>query len=706
MGKLRAQSGRKQIAVIVFAVAVSAALLLVMLTGTDGTRVSAQTGDTPTPAPTATPVDDGSGQIEIRDVQEKSNPPRYGNMDSMLNDLVQQVEDGVVSAEAAASSAPISDDESVAVTIHTEAGYTDTVQQYLEDNEASPGSVGEEYIEAYVPVTQLGSLSQQEGVITVSTIIPPKPLEEGFVGPGVSIHGADVWHLAGLKGEGVKIGVLDVGYLGFQELMGVEVPSEENVHALCFNELGSPTEELRHCEVDSIHGTAVVETLYDIAPNATYYIANLTTFGDMRKAVEWMVSQDVHVINQSAGWIWTGPGDGTSPLEFSPLNTVDYAAENGALWVNSAGNDAETNWIGSFNDPDGDDVHNFDGEDECNEILLEAEEVFIGQLRWDDVWLQARFIDLDLFLVHKDTSEVVARSDNFQWRYRRPFEAFLFEAEVKGEYCLEVRKFYGADPAWIQVSSFSGQYLDYYVDGFEITDPAGSANPALLAVGATRWTDTNEIEFFSSRGPTLDGRIKPDIVGVDGAQSVAYDRPFYGTSQSSPHVAGLAALVLQNFETMGAVDAAEYLKTHALERGEPGADNTWGYGLAALPVSDASPPELPSTTDCQTGIEIPENGSSGEVEIEGSWDDDCISEQTPISPRQRGDFYTRLYTFETTADRAVTITLRSSEVEDTFLYLLEDWGPDGDVVEFNDDIDERDDLHSQLEGVCKVLAIG
>ena len=696
MGKFRAQSGRKQVAIMVFAVAMSAALLFMMLTGTDGTRVLAQTGDTPTPAPSATPVDDGSAQIEVRDAQEKDYPPKYVNMDSTLNELVQQVEDGVVSAAAAASSAPISDDESVAVTIYLEAGYADAVQQYLEDNGVSPGNVGQEYIEAYVPVTLLGGLSQQEGVITVSTIIPPQPLQEGFVGPGVSIHGADVWQQAGLKGEGVRIGVLDVGYLGFQELMGVEVPSEGNVHALCFNELGSPTEELRHCEIDSVHGTAVVETLYDIAPNATYYIANLTTPGDMRKAVEWMASHDVDVINMSAGWSWSGPGDGTSPLENSPLNTADYAAENGILWVNAAGNEAESNWIGAFNDPDGNDVHNFEGEDECNEVFLNAEETLIAQLRWDDVWLRARFLDLDLLLVHKETSQVVARSDNYQWRYPRPFELFLFEAEVKGEYCLEVSKFYGDDPAWIQVMAFTGQYLDYYVEGYEITDPAGSASPAMLAVGATRWTNTDEIEFFSSRGPTLDGRIKPDIVGVDGTMSVTYEGSFYGTSQASPHVAGLAALVAQNFPDMGAVDVAEYLERNALDRGEPGEDNTWGHGIAALPPSDASPPELPSTTDCQTGIEVPDNGSSGEVEIEGRWDDDCISGQTPIPPRARGDYYTRFYTFETTAARAVTITLRSSEVEDTFLYLLEDWGPDGDVVEFNDDIAGRNDLHSQL----------
>lgn len=686
----------RRASLLLLAVAVSAALLFSLLIGTDGTTAQAQTADTPTPTPTATPAsNESSGLAGVRSPQEKANPPRYGNMDSMLNDLVQQVETGAASASYAAASAPISDDESVAVTLHLEPGYAETLQQYLEDNGASPRNVGEEYIEAYVPVTLLGSLSQREGVITVSTIIPPQPLQERFIGPGVSLHGADAWHLAGLKGEGVKIGVIDVGYLGFQELMGVEVPSEENVHALCFNELGSPTQELSHCEIDSLHGTAVVETLYDIAPNATYYIANLTTLGDMRKAVEWMASHGVDVINMSAGWTWSGPGDGTSPLENSPLNTVDYAAANGILWVNAAGNEGRSNWLGPFNDPDGNDVHNFEGDDECNEVFLNTEDTLIAQLRWDDVWLQARFLDLDLALVHKETKQVVARSDNYQWRFPRPFEALLFEAEVKGDYCLEVSKFYGAEPAWIQVMAFTSQRLGYRVSGYEITDPAGSANPAVLAVGATQWTDTSEIEFFSSKGPTIDGRIKPDIVGVDGTASVTYEGPFFGTSQASPHVAGLAALVMQNFPNMEAVDVANYLERNALDRGEPGPDYTWGYGFAVLPPPDESSPGLPLITGCQTEIEIPDNDSSGELEFTGNWDDDCISEQTPI-PGIQGDFYARFYTFETTADRAVTITLMSSEVEDTFLYLLEDWGPDGDVVESNDDIAEHDDKHSQL----------
>lgn len=54
---------------------------------------------------------------------------------------------------------------------------------------------------------------------------------------------------------------------------------------------------------------------------------------------------------------------------------------------------------------------------------------------------------------------------------------------------------------------------------------------------------------FSSRGPTLDGRVKPDVAGagvqimaVDGATTSGY-KNFSGTSMSSPFTAGVAALM-------------------------------------------------------------------------------------------------------------------------------------------------------------------
>ena len=49
-------------------------------------------------------------------------------------------------------------------------------------------------------------------------------------------------------------------------------------------------------------------------------------------------------------------------------------------------------------------------------------------------------------------------------------------------------------------------------------------------------------------------------------------------------MAGLAALVKQRFPDFTPEEVAGYLKDHAAERGDPGADNTWGHGLAVLPT--------------------------------------------------------------------------------------------------------------------------
>ena len=77
--------------------------------------------------------------------------------------------------------------------------------------------------------------------------------------------------------------------------------------------------------------------------------------------------------------------------------------------------------MGSFNDTDGDGLHNFAGDAECNSMLLPSEDRMIAQLRWDDAW-SAPDTDLDLFLLDQRTGEVVRTSERFQIRYPIPYE--------------------------------------------------------------------------------------------------------------------------------------------------------------------------------------------------------------------------------------------------------------------------------------------
>ncbi len=98
---------------------------------------------------------------------------KYPNLGSHLNQLVSSVEEGRATAQQAAEGASIYSNESIAVTIHL-TGHVDEVVTFLEDNGGDPRNVGEDYIEAYVPVPLLGPVSERLGVIRVREIVPPQ----------------------------------------------------------------------------------------------------------------------------------------------------------------------------------------------------------------------------------------------------------------------------------------------------------------------------------------------------------------------------------------------------------------------------------------------------------------------------------------------------------------------------------------------------
>ena len=527
------------------------------------------------------------------------------------------MEAGQASAQDAASNSPVHSGESVAVTIYL-SGSVDEVVSFLEDNDGDPRNVGEDYIEAYVPVTLLGTVSEQPGVIRVREIVPPQPVEtfQSIIGHGPAVHGSPAWNQAGYSGQGVKVGVIDVGFRGLTSLMGTELPA--TVHARCYTDVGEFTENLADCEAPepvpdttipecrdavqpeaSDHGTIVAESLLDIAPRVELYVSQPGSRADLQDAAEWMASQGVSVINYSVSWFFDGPGDGTSPSSASPLNTVDQSVESGAIWVNSAGNSGQRAWFGDYSNPDGDGPISFGGQnDEVMDLSIRACRTYWVQLRWEDTW-EGAGTDLNLYLYDKSTGGIFEFSEDEQSGRSGdvPFEWFSYQFPFNSnDFGLVVIHESGDAPAWIQISVW-GTFIEHYTRNGSIGNPAESANPGMLAVGAAPWNNVHTIEPFSSRGPTPDGRVKPDIVGADCGVTARspldeYNRGFCGTSQASPHVAGMAALVRQRFPDYTPAEVASYLKDNAEQRRSPDPNNTWGHGFAVLPPPDgtAAPP--------------------------------------------------------------------------------------------------------------------
>ncbi|MFZ5516316.1 MAG: S8/S53 family peptidase [Candidatus Zhuqueibacterota bacterium] len=115
----------------------------------------------------------------------------------------------------------------------------------------------------------------------------------------------------------------------------------------------------------------------------------------------------------------------------------------------------------------------------------------------------------------------------------------------------------------------SWRYVIAPADGFNV-----------IAVGAV--FSTGDLVEFSSRGPTYDGRIKPDVMAqgwsVHSVQpgTLADYGGASGTSLASPLVAGVAALVLQAHPYLTPSQVRDALRNTASLANSPNNDFGWG----------------------------------------------------------------------------------------------------------------------------------
>jgi len=278
----------------------------------------------------------------------------------------------------------------------------------------------------------------------------------------------------------------------------------------------------------------------------------------------------------SAGLGYEGPGDGTGLVE----SIIDDAVAHGIFWANSAGNHAMAHWSGAWVDMDSSGFQNFAPGDKFNRVFVSAGTRITAFMRWSDPW-GGSCNDYDLYLISGST--IVARSINSQTCSQNPLEALTYVGPVAGTYGFIINRFSATGTSSFDLLVLTEQSLQYAVAADSVTAPADSASPGMVSVGAVPWSNASILEPFSSQGPMPDGRIKPDLVGIDAVSTFSLGPGgFSGTSAASPHVAGAAALIKQANPGFGPAQIKNFLVGTAVNLGSGSFNNQFGAGRLDL----------------------------------------------------------------------------------------------------------------------------
>jgi hypothetical protein len=492
-------------------------------------------------------------------------------------------------------------------------------------------------VQGWAPVFAIEAISKLDGVTFVDLPRYPQRSAGSVTTQGDAILNADDVRAAlGADGSGVRVGVISDGLEGLAAAQATgDLPAVNST--TCNVVPQSPTAPGAGAE-----GTAMLEIVHDIAPGAELWFGHFGTGTvlDFMAAVD-CLADHVDVIVDDIGWFNVGPYDGTSMVSLNAAQELNDPANRVRAYVNAVGNEADSHYQEGFVDSGfivGDplanywSLHRFQATSATSDaglglpcalgifcgdtVRLSPGAILIVHLQWSEPFGNASS-DYDLLLLDESDGSLSVMSADSQVGFGSdPVEVFAWVNSHGVETYVDI--LIGNYLGWAPARTFD-MFLACYgcvpiagnVHNFNTASSSvpnnSDAGGGVMSLGAINASDpgNDTIADYSSRGPTNDGRLKPDAVAIDGVAVTGaggFPVPFYGTSAAAPHGGAIAALLLSCNPVLRAGEPGDdpaadraalrnALLGSATDLGTPGSDNTYGAGrLDALAAASAIGP--------------------------------------------------------------------------------------------------------------------
>ena len=227
-----------------------------------------------------------------------------------------------------------------------------TIAQLVSDAGGNVTRTYEHSIEAYVDINTLIVVTHHEGIRFIRNI--SRAVSTGPTGPigtnggspswteGFNLLSIEEWNLAGVDGDGVKIGVIDTGFQKADGTLGGNIPCIADIVPVYTPDGSGNLFDSALPNVVRDHGTQIIEVICDIAPASDVYMFRADDASSLQSAITAARNpsnrMDILLITLDLGANTSAGGGISGSVNANVYAEIEAAKNSGMVVIVAAGN--------------------------------------------------------------------------------------------------------------------------------------------------------------------------------------------------------------------------------------------------------------------------------------------------------------------------------------------------------------------------------